>query len=148
MASHKGGTKVDMLEYLKLAQDLEMYGIAYYPVINKKGKEVFIGIDCLSTYFYRPGEIIDPKTIIPHSQVHKVKATNKELTIKFMGDFPKPIKVRGKLPNSTKKIEACIDGNMELYRDVSHMTYTERVTLKSGLKKRVQERRVHQTRGG
>ena len=31
MASHEGGKREDMLEYLKLAQDLEMYGVTYYP---------------------------------------------------------------------------------------------------------------------
>ena len=30
-----------MLEYLKIAQDLEMFGITYFPVYNAKGTEVF-----------------------------------------------------------------------------------------------------------
>ena len=118
MASHEGGTRADMLEYLKLAQDLETYGIAYYPVIDKKGSEILIGIDCLGINFYRPEDKNNPidsiDSIIPFSEVRKVKASDKDLTIKSVGDVFKPRKVRGKLPNSTKKIKACIDGYMEL----------------------------------
>ena len=117
MSSHEGGTRADMLEYIKLAQDLETYGIAYYPVINKKGSEVLIGIDCLGINFYRPEDKNNPEYSLPFSEVRKVKASDKELTIKFVADKDiKPTKVRGKLPNSTKKINACIDGNMELYK--------------------------------
>ena len=114
LASHEGGTKVDMLEYLKLAQDLEMYGLAFYPV-NEKGSDILIGIDCLGINFYRPEDKDNPEYSIPFSEVRKVKASDKELAIKFVADKGiKPTKVRGKLPNSTKKIKACIDGNMEL----------------------------------
>ena len=44
--NHSGVTKEEaMMEYLKLAQDLEMFGITYYPVTNKQGSEVDMGID-------------------------------------------------------------------------------------------------------
>ena len=32
MSSHEGGSKEDMLLYLKLAQGLDMYGVTYFPV--------------------------------------------------------------------------------------------------------------------
>ena len=114
-----------MLEYLKLAQDLETYGIAFFPVINEKCSEVLIGIDCLGINFYRPEDKNNPEYSIPFSEVRKVKASDKELTIKFVADKDmKPTKVRGKLPNSTKKIMACIDGNMELYKQRRAHLYT------------------------
>ena len=112
MASHEGGTRADMLEYLKLAQDLETYGIAFYPVLNEKGSEIIIGIDCLGINFYRPEDKANPEYSIPYSEIRKIKASDKELAIKFVGI--KPTKVRPKLPKSTKKIKACIDGNMDL----------------------------------
>ncbi len=38
---HKGMSQEEaMLEYLKIAQDLEMFGITYFPVFNAKGTEV------------------------------------------------------------------------------------------------------------
>ena len=32
-----------MMEYLKIAQDLEMYGINYFEIRNKKGTVLFLG---------------------------------------------------------------------------------------------------------
>ena len=32
MSNHEGGSKEDMLLYLKLAQGLNMYGVTYFPV--------------------------------------------------------------------------------------------------------------------
>lgn len=36
-----------MLEYLKIAQDLEMYGVNYFDIRNKKGTELYLGVDAL-----------------------------------------------------------------------------------------------------
>ena len=35
-----------MMEYLKIAQDLEMYGVNYFDIKNKKGTEVSQLIRC------------------------------------------------------------------------------------------------------
>uniref|UniRef100_A0A8D0DF62 Moesin a n=1 Tax=Sander lucioperca TaxID=283035 RepID=A0A8D0DF62_SANLU len=50
-----------MMEYLKIAQDLEMYGVNYFSIKNKKGTELWLGVDhtlCLSSLldfvFYAP----------------------------------------------------------------------------------------------
>ena len=38
---HRGMLREDaMMEYLKIAQDLEMYGVNYFDIKNKKGTEV------------------------------------------------------------------------------------------------------------
>uniref|UniRef100_A0AAZ3P7V1 FERM domain-containing protein n=1 Tax=Oncorhynchus tshawytscha TaxID=74940 RepID=A0AAZ3P7V1_ONCTS len=43
---HCGMLKEDaMLEYLKIAQDLEMYGVNYFDIKNKKGTELWLGVD-------------------------------------------------------------------------------------------------------
>lgn len=41
-----------MLEYLKIAQDLEMYGINYFEIKNKKGTELWLGVDALGLNIY------------------------------------------------------------------------------------------------
>ena len=41
-----------MLEYLKIAQDLEQYGVTYYDIKNKKGTELLLGIDALGINIY------------------------------------------------------------------------------------------------
>lgn len=41
-----------MLEYLKIAQDLEMYGVNYFDIKNKKGTELCLGVDALGLNIY------------------------------------------------------------------------------------------------
>lgn len=40
------------LEYLKIVQDLEMYGINYFEITNKKGSPLLLGIDALGVNIY------------------------------------------------------------------------------------------------
>lgn len=41
-----------MMEYMKVAQDLEMYGVNYFDIQNKKGTDVTLGIDALGINVY------------------------------------------------------------------------------------------------
>lgn len=41
-----------MMEYLKIAQDLEMYGVNYFEIRNKKGTELWLGVDALGLNIY------------------------------------------------------------------------------------------------
>ena len=41
-----------MIEYLKTAQDLEMYGVNYFDIKNKKGTELNLGVDALGLNIY------------------------------------------------------------------------------------------------
>ena len=41
-----------MMEYLKIAQDLEMYGVNYFDIRNKKGTELYLGVDALGLNIY------------------------------------------------------------------------------------------------
>lgn len=51
---HKGLDKEEtMLEYLKLVQNLEMYGVTYFNIKNKKGSEVLLGVTSLGINIYK-----------------------------------------------------------------------------------------------
>ncbi len=41
-----------MIEYLKIAQDLEMYGVNYFEIKNKKGTQLWLGVDALGLNIY------------------------------------------------------------------------------------------------
>ena len=41
-----------MMEYLKIAQDLEMYGVNYFQIKNKKGTDLWLGVDALGLNIY------------------------------------------------------------------------------------------------
>lgn len=46
------GREESMLEYLKIAQDLDMYGINYFEIRNKKGSELLLGVDAQGMNIY------------------------------------------------------------------------------------------------
>lgn len=50
-----------MMEYLKIAQDLEMYGVNYFSIKNKKGTELWLGVDALGLNIYEQND----KWVIP-----------------------------------------------------------------------------------
>ncbi len=39
-------------EYLRIAQDLEMFGVTYFEIKNKKGTELLLGVDALGLNVY------------------------------------------------------------------------------------------------
>ena len=41
-----------MMEYLKIAQELEMYGVNYFEVSNKKQTPLILGVDALGLNVY------------------------------------------------------------------------------------------------
>lgn len=50
---HKEMARDDaMQEYLKIAQDLEMYGVNYFEIKNKKGTDLWLGVDALGLNIY------------------------------------------------------------------------------------------------
>uniref|UniRef100_A0A671QYN1 Ezrin-like n=1 Tax=Sinocyclocheilus anshuiensis TaxID=1608454 RepID=A0A671QYN1_9TELE len=51
---HRGILKEDAtLEYLKISQDLEMYGVNYFDIKNKKGTDLWLGVDDFVFYTSR-----------------------------------------------------------------------------------------------
>lgn len=49
-----------VLEYLKIAQDLEMYGVNYFSIKNKKGSELWLGVDALGLNIYEQNDRYAP----------------------------------------------------------------------------------------
>ena len=41
-----------MLEYVKVAQDLEMYGVNYFNIKNKKGTDLLLEVDAVGLSVY------------------------------------------------------------------------------------------------
>ena len=41
--------------YLKIVQDLEMYGVTYFEIQNKKGSRLWLGIDTYGLHIYEKG---------------------------------------------------------------------------------------------
>lgn len=80
---HKGMMREDaILEYLKIAQDLEMYGVNYFEIKNKKGSDLFLGVDALGINIYEKDDKLTPKIGFPWSEIRNVSFSNKKFVIK------------------------------------------------------------------
>jgi hypothetical protein len=70
------------LEYLKLAQDLDMYGITYFDITNKKGTDLKLGVDAHGINIYEPTDILTPKITFPWNEIRNVAYSDKKFVIK------------------------------------------------------------------
>jgi len=115
-AKHKGMTREDaMLEYLKVAQDLETFGISYYDITNKKGSELMLGVDCLGINVYNEGDRLSPKINFPWSEINRISFKNNNFIVKLNDKkSPKFIGICRKQKLS-KKIYELASGNHEMY---------------------------------
>ncbi|CAB4062648.1 RDX [Lepeophtheirus salmonis] len=72
-SEHKGMMREDaMMEYLKIAQDLEMYGVNYFEIKNKKGTELWLGVDALGLNIYEKDDRLTPKIGFPWSEIRNI----------------------------------------------------------------------------
>ncbi len=114
---HRGMTREDaMMEYLKVAQDLDMYGITYFSVMNSKNTEVLLGVDALGINFYEKGNKLTPKVSFPWSEIAKVSNKKNTFTIRFTDAKTPPNKIKGKEAKTAKKIFYLAAGNHEMYK--------------------------------
>ncbi|XP_051535922.1 merlin-like [Myxocyprinus asiaticus] len=82
-AEHRGRTRDDAeMEYLKIAQDLEMYGVNYFSIRNKKGTSLLLGVDALGLHIYDPENKLTPKISFPWNEIRNISYSDKEFTIK------------------------------------------------------------------
>lgn len=70
------------VEYLKIAQDLEMYGVNYFEIKNKKGTELFLGVDALGLNIYEKEDRLTPKIGFPWSEIRNISFSDKRFNIK------------------------------------------------------------------
>ena len=71
-----------MMEYLKIAQDLEMYGVNYFSIKNKKGTDLWLGVDALGLNVYERDDQLTPKIGFPWSEIRNISFNDKKFVIK------------------------------------------------------------------
>ena len=70
------------MEYLKIAQDLEMYGVNYFNIKNKKGTDLYLGVDALGLNVYEKDDQLTPKIGFPWSEIRNISFNDKKFVIK------------------------------------------------------------------
>lgn len=83
---HKGMPQDEAeMEYLKIAQDLRMYGVNYFPITNKKKTELWLGVTALGLNIYEKSKNFYnmlPNNIFTWSEIRHIKYDNKRIIIK------------------------------------------------------------------
>uniref|UniRef100_A0A671NAQ7 Radixin n=1 Tax=Sinocyclocheilus anshuiensis TaxID=1608454 RepID=A0A671NAQ7_9TELE len=113
---HRGMLREDsMMEYLKIAQDLEMYGVNYFEIKNKKGTELWLGVDALGLNIYEHEDKLTPKIGFPWSEIRNISFNDKKFVIKPIDKKAPDFVFYAPRLRINKRILALCMGNHELY---------------------------------
>jgi radixin len=115
-SEHKGMMREEsMMEYLKIAQDLEMYGVNYFDIKNKKGTELYLGVDALGLNIYEREDRLTPKIGFPWSEIRNISFNDKKFVIKPIDKKAPDFVFYASRLRINKRILALCMGNHELY---------------------------------
>ncbi|CAC5380861.1 RDX [Mytilus coruscus] len=115
-SEHQGMLREDaMMEYLKIAQDLEMYGVNYFDIKNKKGTELLLGVDALGLNVYEKDDKLSPKIGFPWSEIRNISFNDKKFVIKPIDKKAPDFVFYAPRLRINKRILALCMGNHELY---------------------------------
>ncbi|XP_028251768.1 ezrin a [Parambassis ranga] len=104
-----------IVEYLKIAQDLEMYGVNYFDIKNKKGTELWLGVDALGLNIYEKEDRLSPKIGFPWSEIRNISFNDKKFIIKPIDKkSPDFVFYAPRLRVNKRILQLCM-GNHELY---------------------------------
>ncbi|CAH1226535.1 RDX [Branchiostoma lanceolatum] len=113
---HNGMLREDaMMEYLKIAQDLEMYGVNYFEIKNKKGTQLWLGVDALGLNIYEYDDKLTPKIGFPWSEIRNISFNDKKFVIKPIDKKAPDFQFFAPRLRINKRILALCMGNHELY---------------------------------
>lgn len=115
-AEHKGMLREEaMMEYLKIAQDLEMYGVNYFQIQNKKKTQLWLGVDALGLNVYEKEDRLTPKIGFPWSEIRNISFNDKKFVIKPIDKKAPDFIFYADRLRINKRILALCMGNHELY---------------------------------
>merc|ERR1712142_599060 len=113
---HKNTLREDaMIEFLKIAQDLEMYGVNYFEIKNKKGSELLLGVDALGLNVYEKDDRLTPRIGFPWSEIRNISFNDKKFIIKPIDKKAPDFVFYAPRLRINKRILALCMGNHELY---------------------------------
>uniref|UniRef100_A0A3Q3VVL5 FERM domain-containing protein n=1 Tax=Mola mola TaxID=94237 RepID=A0A3Q3VVL5_MOLML len=115
-AEHRGRTRDEAeMEYLKIAQDLDMYGVNYFLIRNKKGTDLLLGVDALGLHIYEPDNRLTPKCSFPWNEIRNISYSDKEFTIKPLDKKTNVFKFNSSQLRVNKLILQLCIGNHDLF---------------------------------
>lgn len=115
-ADHRGMSRDEAeMEYLKIAQDLEMYGVNYFPILNKKETELWLGVTALGLNIYEKENKLQPKTTFTWSEIKDISFDDKKFIIKTVDKVPPNFVFFSQMTRMNKLILGLCIGNHDLF---------------------------------
>nr|XP_034996159.1 merlin-like isoform X2 [Zootoca vivipara] len=116
-AGHRGIARYEAeLNYLKIAQDLEMYGVNYFPIAQKKNcTDFLLGVDAKGIHVYNINNRFSPNKSFEWSSIRNISYSEKELTIKPIDKKAEVFKFFSSQPKVNKQIMQLFIGNHDLF---------------------------------
>ncbi|XP_065663905.1 merlin isoform X3 [Hydra vulgaris] len=103
------------MEYLKIAQDLEMYGTGYYLIQNDKQTELWLGIQATGINIYSYENKLVPKVSFIWSEIKNISFKNTQILIEPMGKDVQSFCFISNDVSMNREILLLCSGNHELY---------------------------------
>merc|ERR1711935_1225264 len=104
-----------IMEYLKISQDLEMYGVSYFEIMNKKKTELYLGVDALGLNIYEKKDMLTPKIGFPWSEIRNISFNDRKFVIKPIDKKAPDFVFFAPRLRINKRILTLCMGNHELY---------------------------------
>ncbi|XP_066923168.1 merlin-like isoform X2 [Clytia hemisphaerica] len=103
------------MEYLKTAQNLEMYGIGYFRIQNELGTELWLGIHATGINIYESDNQLIPKVSFLWTEIKNISFKNKQIWIQPMDKEVQDFHFVSLDVAINRKILLLSSGNHDLY---------------------------------
>ncbi|XP_038074408.1 merlin-like [Patiria miniata] len=142
-AEHQGLMRDEAeMEYLKITQDLEMYGVNYFEIKNEKGTDLYLGVDAMGLNVYEIDNKLVPKISFPWSEIRNVSYKDKKFTIKPIDKkSPDFCFISPRLRLNKLILDLCV-GNHELFMQRRRMDTMEVQQMKAQAKEEKAKRHI------
>ncbi|XP_060533208.1 merlin isoform X2 [Cylas formicarius] len=146
-ADHRGMSRDEAeMEYLKIAQDLDMYGVNYFPIQNKKETELWLGVTALGLNIYEKENKLQPKTTFTWSEIRHISFDDKKFIIKPVDKIaPNFVFFSQKVRMNKLILDLCM-GNHDLFMRRRKPDSMELQQMKAAAKEEKQRRQVQRNR--
>ncbi|XP_038135434.1 moesin-like isoform X2 [Cyprinodon tularosa] len=103
-----------VIEYLKIAQGLEMFGVTYFEIKDKAGRELWLGVDLQGIKVYPKENRVTPTTRLRWNDMRNLSYSNKEFNIKLTDEKFPDLKYTLQYSHVTKSLLNLCLGNHSL----------------------------------
>lgn len=146
-ADHRGMSRDEAeMEYLKIVQDLDMYGVNYFPISNKKETNLWLGVTALGLNIYEKENKLAPKTTFTWSEIRHISFDDKKFIIKPVDkSSPNFVFFSQKVRMNKLILDLCI-GNHDLFMRRRKPDSMEVQQMKAQAKEEKSRRQIERTK--